>query len=326
MFVGKNDEATFLFDPIEIISVRSSSLETEYVLGKDYEIVGNKIRLCENTAIPYFTEEEYYPQEEIKGRVFQCSLEGKNFIYFGESDTFIKKQIAVTYTAKKTKLLDVIDFSKNFEKTIKKLKNKEKIRVLFYGDSITVGANSTKFINVKPYAESYPEMITSYLKAKFNTEIEYLNTAKGGMTTEWGVDNVKELAVDLNPDLTFIAFGMNNGNLSPEEYADKIMQIVNPLKENNPNAEIMLISPMLPNREVKYVYGKQETYEEGLKIINQNYGYAYAPITSMHKKVLERKRYYDMTGNNVNHPNDFLARIYVQTILSALLGNDYTEL
>ena len=47
---------------------------------------------------------------------------------------------------------------------------------------------------------------------------------------------------------------------------------------------------------------------------------AIVPVTSMHKSLLEKKRYYDMTGNNVNHPNDFMARIYAQTVNKTILG------
>ena len=32
-----------------------------------------------------------------------------------------------------------------------------------------------------------------------------------------------------------------------------------------------------------------------------------------------------MTGNNVNHPNDFIIRVYAQAVLTALLGNDFLE-
>ncbi len=38
----------------------------------------------------------------------------------------------------------------------------------------------------------------------------------------------------------------------------------------------------------------------------------------MHAAVLARKRYRDMTGNNINHCNDFSARIYRDTILAAM--------
>ena len=42
-----------------------------------------------------------------------------------------------------------------------------------------------------------------------------------------------------------------------------------------------------------------------------------------HADILTRKRYYDGTSNNVNHPNDFICRLYAQTILYTLCG-DYT--
>ena len=45
----------------------------------------------------------------------------------------------------------------------------------------------------------------------------------------------------------------------------------------------------------------------------------------MHQSILEHKRYRDMTGNNVNHPNDFLARVYAQTILQTIAGEDFSK-
>ena len=44
------------------------------------------------------------------------------------------------------------------------------------------------------------------------------------------------------------------------------------------------------------------------------------PMTSVHASVLGVKRYFDMTGNNVNHAGDFLVRIYAQTILETIVG------
>ena len=34
--------------------------------------------------------------------------------------------------------------------------------------------------------------------------------------------------------------------------------------------------------------------------------------------LLKYKIYWDMTGNHVNHPNDFMVRIYAQTLLGTL--------
>jgi len=45
-----------------------------------------------------------------------------------------------------------------------------------------------------------------------------------------------------------------------------------------------------------------------------------APVTSIHQHILNFKRYYDMTGNNVNHPNDFMARVYTQVVNAILIN------
>ena len=48
---------------------------------------------------------------------------------------------------------------------------------------------------------------------------------------------------------------------------------------------------------------------------------AVANLTQIHKDILATgKKYRDMTGNNINHPNDFIARVYAQVVLRTLLG------
>ena len=66
--------------------------------------------------------------------------------------------------------------------------------------------------------------------------------------------------------------------------------------------------------------GCQVELSNTLKDIASAYeGVAVADINSMHNWILERKDYCDMTGNNVNHPSDFLVRLYAQIILSQLI-------
>ena len=49
-----------------------------------------------------------------------------------------------------------------------------------------------------------------------------------------------------------------------------------------------------------------------------------ANVTEMHKAMFDAgKRYRDLTGNNINHPNDFVVRLYAQVILKTLLGQDF---
>ncbi len=47
-----------------------------------------------------------------------------------------------------------------------------------------------------------------------------------------------------------------------------------------------------------------------------------ADVTSVWKEVLRRKKFADLSGNGVNHPNDFGHRIYTEVILSLLITPD----
>ncbi|MEI7733536.1 MAG: hypothetical protein WCO56_28460 [Verrucomicrobiota bacterium] len=43
-------------------------------------------------------------------------------------------------------------------------------------------------------------------------------------------------------------------------------------------------------------------------------------MTTLWSQMMERKRYHDLTGNGVNHPNDFGHRLYAQVLLGLLLS------
>ena len=44
-------------------------------------------------------------------------------------------------------------------------------------------------------------------------------------------------------------------------------------------------------------------------------------MTSMSLSILTRKDFYDYSGNNINHPNDFFGRVYAQTLLETVVGS-----
>lgn len=51
---------------------------------------------------------------------------------------------------------------------------------------------------------------------------------------------------------------------------------------------------------------------------------AFADITTLHGKLIERRNYLDASGNGAIHPNDYLQRVYAQLVLKALLSGDFT--
>jgi len=315
---GNVPPAPLLYTPTEVLSVRSFDLKTEYTPGVDYTVENGCIMLTENSRIYKWSYLDYYPAAAIPGRTFDKT--GGGFLSFGEGDTYYKTQVAVTYRHADT-WKGIIPRYKGdvLKNTVAKLENGEKLTIVYYGDSITTGANSSN-LNA-PYAPIWTQLVTQTLAAKFNDpNITEINTAVGGTNAAWGADNVKDRVIAYNPDLVVIAFGMNDAKTCKLKYGYEIGKIIREVRKANKNAEFILVSPMHPNKEANGFYGNQKQFERVLnKIAGFRSGVAVAPVWSMHSAILEHKRYYDMTGNNVNHPNDFMARIYAQTVAALLL-------
>ena len=222
----------------------------------------------------------------------------------------------------------------------------EKVNVVFYGDSITVGANSSGYVGMQPRAESYPEMVSSYMVSSYMkkrfpaAQVNYINNAVGGVDSAWGVnrpgvanqileqegDHFEYRVIEEDPDLLFIAFGMNDGG-SAESYKDNIREMIDRVRVYHPDVEIMLVSGMIANPE-SYFYNKDyDAYQNALIELSEEYdcvGVA-TVLNSVQSVYATGKRFRDCTGNNVNHPNDFMMRVYAQTILYSMFGEDYID-
>ena len=74
---------------------------------------------------------------------------------------------------------------------------------------------------------------------------------------------------------------------------------------------------MLPNPESTFT-GTQEEFKAALDELKMP-GIVVVDMTEVHRELLKFKSYQDMTGNNINHPNDFLIRWYAQEILGVLI-------
>lgn len=342
LFLGKDDEAPLLYEIDEIIAISSYDLQIIYEENVDYIISDSKIKLTENTTIPFFTESEYYPETSQMSSL----REDKVFLLYGERDTFTSRQIAVTYTHKGNWQGSIPQSqSIKYKKTISKLENKKDCSILFYGDSITTGANSSGKVGVMPNAETYPEMVVSYLKQKFEydiinkleapqssndtaestSKINYANTAVGGKGTNWAIEEVENRVIAYNPDLVIVAFGMNDKTWTASQFYSRMSVLIDEIRSSLPNAEIMLVSTSIPNVESAAAasgtpfYKAQDKFEaELVRIAEESDVIGVAKVTSLNLELLKYKRFRDMTANNINHPNDFLARAYSQVIIKNL--------
>lgn len=330
MFVGDED-APLMYPATEILSVRSYSLLDEYKEGEDYifDKMTNSLVRLDGSKMPYFPTSEYYPSHKIDGKAFDCTRNDEAYIFFSEGPYISTHQVVVTYRHnKKNYISKPVSQKDSFSRTVTKLQNNEEVKILFYGDSITVGGNSSELLGVAPLAEIWPKMVFKSLTNKYSaTKAKYINTAVGGWSSNDGTLHYKERVLDEHPDVVFLAFGMNDPAMSSTMHILNIEGIVDKIWEQNPNVDICLISTMLANPEVAGFSGNQETFAKEYYQLIEKYKKAgktnicFADVTKIHKEILKTKRYFDMTGNNVNHTNDFMARVYAQTVLQTICGD-----
>ena len=339
--------ANLMYTPETILSVKSYDLSETYTENVDFVVEGKTLVLTDNSSIPYLRSEQFYPSVPNNPLIAIKKSDGSSYIYANEGTDVSSHQVVVTYThSDSINWTKPNDCSSVFDKTLSKLKNGDSINVLFYGDSITVGANSSEFLNYGPKAESYANMVKSYIKKRYpSSTVNFTNNAVGGTDSNWGIskktglsaidnisvpegadgDHFKVRVLDVNPDLLFIGYGMNDQSYSSDTYENNISEMIKKARALNPNVEIMLVSTMIANPETGFYNKDYEAYQTSLSKLASKYKHVgVATVLNSVKSVYATgKRFTDCTANNVNHPNDFMMRVYAQTVIYSLFGEDY---
>lgn len=319
----------------KILEVRNNTLEILYEEGMDYTVTEDgSFKLTENSRIPVWERNQYY-LDQMESQPFKSKSTGK-YLKYGEGTTFTSMQTFITYirTTKYDGPVQKFEPEK-LPKTLEKLKNKSNLKIVFFGDSVMEGCNSSLFNGVAPRMPTFDQMLINRLKEHYgygaNTGyIERINNAVGGWSTENGKGTLESRVIKYNPDLVVIHFGINDASASmPDEtFGGNIQFMVNKILNNNPDCEIILIAPALCNPDA--------CLESGQEFLNNAAGYQYvlediaggyefgvvcANMTAMDQFIKRRKTYMDLTSNNINHPNDFIISVYAQVLLSKLIEN-----
>src|SRR5690606_4271832 len=168
--------------------------------------------------------------------------------------------------------------------------------------------------HVPPYMPNWTELFIYRLRKHFGGPISYSNMAVGGKTAAWGAEEAESRVCAHDPDLVVIGFGMNDGTarVAPDRFVEQIVSIMDQVRRRRPACEFIVITPVLANPDAIH-HQIQAEYRQPLLALSKT-GVAVADITYWHRWLLTHKSYQDMTGNNINHPNDYLARWYAQVL------------
>jgi lysophospholipase L1-like esterase len=324
------------------------------VQGVDYVLVDGKLKMPEGSSLTYIPEDVYWAKGAYDVYTYRDGV--KHITYAAGVDGMPKYQVAVTYKHASTSPVTVEDRSASFKNLIKKLENGEDVTIVFYGDSITEGWDSSLRGIYGQRQPHWPALVTQYLaytygynikyvsnalKGVFNYPkakdsfgergtIYYINTAVGGWKVGDAFANYQNYV--LKPaekyggaDIIFYAFGMNDSSLHPLDYKYAVNKTMEKILDVTPNTPIVLVSSMLPNTESVNGTGKIAQQEEQLYVISEamkekGFAVEVAPMTRVHTHICSVKRYRDHSGNNMNHPGDYTHRVYAQVALQTVLG------
>ena len=317
---GSMQAIPLMYKAEKILSVRNSFLDTIYEEGKDYILQDGKLVIPEGSAIKTIPYSDYYPGRDHEGPKLN-RVGGDGYVLWCDGFNLHQWQIAVTYIH-----VDGWEGTvppaqgESLPITLAKLEKKEPVKILVYGDSIATGANSSSDTGDEPFAPKWFEMMEASLKKKYGyDDITVINTAVGGTDSAWGAENAYKEGKEYEPDLAIIAFGMNDIHTDPYKFTENIGKIIDTISLGNYDCEFILIATMLANPETEFS-GNQVNFRDALK--NANFGTSnhivVADMTTYYENLLAHKRYWDMSCNNINHPNDFLARGYAQLMLRTL--------
>ena len=309
LFMGNegNRSGRLIFTPTSMPFLTRARDSFVYEAGKDYtwEKGSRTIRLTAHSSIPSKT-----PQEMRPGPGKPRSLGG---VLHGEGRFFHDLQTLVSYSHNQS-WADLVKAQGTLPRSLQKLRSNEPFQVVTLGDSITEGYNASGFTKTQAPRNhpAYAEGFARLLDETFPAQVTLSNFGVAGRTAGWGLKQLDRVIAE-KPDLVIIAFGMNDP-VSSEQFQRTNLEILTHLQKEIPQTDIIFVSGMNNNpdwRDPTKIPG----FREALKsIIRPNV--ILADITTPWEKLLTRKNFSDLSGNNVNHPNDFGHRLYAEVLFS----------
>lgn len=318
---GKRARASTLLPVERLIAVHNSSGDLTYEEGRDYlwDPGSREIILPAGSRIVSSSPQQLrVPHDSQKYKL--THRDGKSEILFGATLEYHALQASITYKHKEGlwKTPPPEFNGKALPRVIGKLRRRKPLGILVMGDSISTGCNASGWAQGAPFQPAYPELLRSHLAARYGSSVTLKNISIDGKNARTGVGQCEKV-IEAEPDLVIVAFGMNDSaGRSTEDYRKDIESIITNVRAGLPDAEFILVASMLGNRDWPRLNQRSfPEFRDALASL-RGPGVALADLTAVWTEFLKRKKFSDLTGNGVNHPNDFGHRVYAQVIASLL--------
>ena len=311
--------ARLLFVPQAVPLLRKATGDVSYEAGRDFmwSPGGREIVLTPQSRIPFRTQVLLPPGSPDS---IAASRDGKKHLLYGEGHFFHDQQALASYEPAEpwSGPVPAADAT-GLARTLARLKARQPVKVVVLGDSISTGANASGVVGAPPGQMGYPELVVDGLSRRFGGPVTLVNLSVGGMNAPWGVEQMPA-AIAEQPDLFLIAFGMNDasGRYPASKYRKDTARMADVMRAARPECDVICVATMTANETWQHAApALYPAYRDQLLALREP-GLAVADVTAVWSWIVERKKFLDLAGNGVNHPNDFGHRLYADVILALL--------
>lgn len=318
---SKSARASLLFPVEQLLAVRNSKGDVTYEEGRDYtwQRGSREVVLPKGSRIvPRASSDLRRPANSQKYQL--THRDGQGEILFGARLEYHEMQTCVTYTHAPDLWKGPAPTlaERELPHALARLRSKRPLQIVLLGDSISSGCNASGWAEGAPFQPPYQELLERHLAESYGAPVRLKNLSVGGTDTAWALTQVEKVVAE-QPHLVILAFGMNDSaGRPPRDYEANVAKAMATIRERLPECEFILVAPMLGNRDwVRLRHDYFPGYRDALAGLVGR-GVALADLTGVWTEFLAHKKDCDLTGNGVNHPNDFGHRVYA-SVLAALL-------
>ena len=306
-----------------IEAIVSSNSEVELTDSPELQIdrESGKFTLPGDSLAPRISVDRLFPPVDSPGSYRHRVGHPDQALLYGPNRWFHDHQIEVTYKRRGADWHGPLPkfAGELLPRTLRRLREQQPLTIGCSGDSIAAGGDASSLSRAAPLQPAFPQLVEQQLRSSFEIPVTLKNRAVGGWSIQNGLDDLDALLAE-KPQLIIVAYGMNDvGRRDPQWFHDRMQEFLQRVHQADATIEIIMVTPMLGHAE--WIHTPREMFNAYRDQIAGfvGPGVALADVGAIWEELLRRKHDLDLTGNGLNHPNDFGHRLYAQTILALLV-------